>query len=305
MRSCLIAVIAGLGACAAPTDPPAGSYSDQFGQWAPDGRIVFGSDRAGDPEIYLARIGGCARRLTQTPGRDAHPAFSPDGQTIVFQSPRNEGDTRLFTMKPDGSEQRELIPTKGFCGVPVYAPDGKRIALMCAASMTGIGTAANPWRIFLVDADGKNLRQITDGPGNDQAPNWSPDGKSLVFYSDRSRSDQLYRMDVASGTAQALTGGPGKSKTGSYSPDGKSIVFMSDRDGAWNVWAMAADGSGARKIAHVANEFGQPLFSPDGKRLMAPMRVGDRLRIGLANPDGSGLKAAVFQTCRQPGGSSP
>jgi TolB protein len=72
-------------------------------------------------------------RLTQAPGRDAHPHFSRDGRRILFQSPRaNSQDTNIYLMNSDGSNAVQLTKLKGFAGVPVYAPDEKlMIVLRC------------------------------------------------------------------------------------------------------------------------------------------------------------------------------
>ena len=79
----------------------------------------------------MAADGPGSRRLTHSPGRDAHPAFTPDGARIVFQSPRDYGgahEVDLYVMDADGGNQRRLIVAPGFDGVPVPSPDGQRIA---------------------------------------------------------------------------------------------------------------------------------------------------------------------------------
>ena len=130
-------------------------YDDMWPAWSPDGRrIVFSSTRDGDPEVYVMNADGSEpRRLTTTPGRDAHPSWSPDGRTIAFQSPRQDGHTRLFLMNPDGSQQRALTQNTGFCGVPVWSPDGKRIAYQCTEDVQRTGTG-KPWQLFIIDVDG-------------------------------------------------------------------------------------------------------------------------------------------------------
>src|SRR5688572_13782771 len=81
-----------------------GVSNSMFPQWSHDGRrIVFTSDRDGDPEIYVMNSDGSSPvRLTNSKGRDAHPIFSRDGKRIVFQSPRGNGvDTNIYVMNSD------------------------------------------------------------------------------------------------------------------------------------------------------------------------------------------------------------
>ena len=143
-----------------------------FPQWSHDGkRIAFTSDRDGDPEIYVMNADGSdQKRLTNEKGRDAHPYFSKDGKRIVFQSPWANGvDTNFYVMNSDGSDPIQLTHLKGFAGVPVYSPDEKRIALMWRRSNDF--QDGTKWLICVMDADGKNLKVITDGKANDQVPN--------------------------------------------------------------------------------------------------------------------------------------
>jgi dipeptidyl aminopeptidase/acylaminoacyl peptidase len=103
MRTFFIAiVVARLFSTAGAQAPKA--FDDMWPAWSPDGRfIVFSSTRDGDPEIYvMTSTGTSPRRLTTSPGRDAHPSWSPDGTKIVFQSPRQDGHTQIFVMDADG-----------------------------------------------------------------------------------------------------------------------------------------------------------------------------------------------------------
>ena len=79
--------------------------------------------------------------------------------TIAFQSPRQDGHTRLFLMNADGSHQRALTQNTGFCGVPVWSPDGKRIAYQCTEDAQRTGTG-KPWQLFVIDVDGGKAAAI-------------------------------------------------------------------------------------------------------------------------------------------------
>ena len=244
--------------------------SDQWPAWSPDGnQIVFVSDRTGDPEVYVKSLpGGEPRRLTTTPGRDAHPSFSPDGKTIAFQSPREGAHTNLYLMNADGTNQRRVTSHEGFAGMPVWSPDGAHLAYQWTPDLK-----TQKWRLMLLRLGSNDApRELTDGTAHDQVINWAPDGRRLLFHSDRTGSDQLYTLTL-DGVVTRLTSAAANDRSGTWSPDGKLIAFMSDRESApAGVFVMKADGSGARRLGTLAPGHGVPFFSPDGSRVLATPR---------------------------------
>ena len=267
---------------------PAAPYDDQFGAWSPDGgKIAFMSTRSGDPEIYVANADGSGvTRLTDTPGRDAHPAWTPDGKSILFQSPREGGQVRLFEMNADGTNQRSLSPTTGFCGVPLLSPNAAKIVFQCSASMEKIGTPEAPWRIYMLKRGGTEPRLISQGPGNDQVPNWSPDGSRLLFFSDRGGTNQLYEMTLKSGEIVQLTNGPAAWQVGQYSPDGSRIAAVRIEGDRKDI--VIGDGKGGwRTLASLRSAFTGPVFSPDGKTIMFADETDAGVRLFVLPSDGS------------------
>jgi TolB protein len=242
--------------------------NDMFPQWSHDGgKIVFTSDRDGDPEIYVMNADGSNPvRLTHAPGRDAHPYFSRDGQRILFQSPRaNRDDTNIYAMNSDGSNVIRLTNLKGFAGVPAYSPDEKRIVFQWRE--TNNFNDGKKWRICVMNADGSNLRLITPGAANDQVPNWSRDGRRLLFYSDRTGKNQIYTMKSDGTDLRQLTATESNDNAAFWSPDNKKIAFTSDRDGNNEIYVMDADGGNVRLLTETRAIERAPVWSPDGKRI--------------------------------------
>ncbi|HKP70827.1 MAG TPA: hypothetical protein VJV05_16175 [Pyrinomonadaceae bacterium] len=205
--------------------------NNMFPQWSHDGtKIAFTSDRDGDPEIYVMNADGSGQtRLTTAKGRDAHPYFSKDGKKILFQSPRENGaDTNIYFMNVDGSGQKQLTKLKGFAGVPVYSPDEKKIVFMWRKSNDF--RDGNKWLIATMDPNGENIRVITDGKSNDQVPNWTRDGKRLLFFSDRTGRNQLYTMKPDGSDIKRLFVTESNENAAFWSPDNKRIAFVSDRE---------------------------------------------------------------------------
>src|SRR5437762_3105066 len=150
-----------------------------------------------DYDIYTANADGSgARRLTSNQGYDAEATLSPDGRTIVFTSLR-EGDLDVYTMNVDGTNLKRLATTLGYDGGPFFGPDGKLIVYRAYhpattadsgeyRSLLGRGLV-RPTRmdIWVMNADGTGLEQVTTSPEFDAFPMFSADGKRLVWASNR------------------------------------------------------------------------------------------------------------------------
>jgi len=253
-------VLAPLGAA----DTQLATCHDQWPAWSPDGgSIVFTSTRTGDHEIFtLSLADGQVRQLTDTPGRDAHPAFSPDGRQIAFQSPRGDGNTNLYLMDVDGTGLRRLTHESGFLGVPAWSPDGKRLAYQWRPEVPGAR-----WQLMTLTLSDRSIRPITNGSANDQVVNWSPDGNSLLFHSDRTGKNQIYTW--SDGVTRRVIESPFNDSSASWSPDGGRISFVSERASPERgIYVMNPDGSSTRRIGTLDAGHSLPFFSPDGRTLL-------------------------------------
>ena len=275
--------------------------NNMFPQWSHDGtKITFTSDRDGDPEIYVMNADGShPQRLTHVPGRDAHPFFSRDGRKIVFQSPRANGvDTNIYVMNSDGSNVVQLTNLKGFAGVPVYSPDEKLIVFQWRE--TNNFQDNSKWRICLMNSDGSGFRVITPGMANDQVPNWSRDGKRLLFYSDRTGKDQLYTMKPDGADVRRVVASEFNDNAAFWSADNKQIAFASDRDGNVELYAMDANGKNQRRLTNTRATERGGVWAPDGKRIAFSSDGDGPAHIYVINTDGSKLVCLTeSQTARE------
>jgi len=155
---------------------------NEYPSWSPDGaQIAFHSFRdGGAAEIYLMDAdGGNERRLTRNPADDSFPAWSPDGERILFASTRF-GSSDLFVMRPDGSEVTRLTDDPANEAFPAWSPDGTEIAFASDRDVTPRERRSlppetpPPFQLYVIDANGGNVRRVSRGGGSDFLPAWQP-----------------------------------------------------------------------------------------------------------------------------------
>lgn len=221
---------------------------------SPDGtKLLYVAERSGNAEIYVANADGSHRiRLTRSPGADYNPAWSPDGTSIAFASNRG-GLFKIYVMAAEGSNVRVLAPRRSTGGgsyTPAWSPDGKRVAFSSAAA------TPNNAEIYVVRPDGTQLRRLTytkgdiDTLGDDSWPAWSPDGRRIVFSSNRTGEGELWTMNADGTHQRRLAGLPKRDDWApTFSPDGSEIAFHSlDAVGVARLYVVRPDGSGLSSL---------------------------------------------------------
>lgn len=137
-------------------------------------------------------------------------------------------------------------------------------------------TIYNESSLYLINADGTGLKELTPAPGSDFEPAWSPDGTKIAFTSVRGGFRQIYLLDVNSLEVQLLTNTTSaiESSQPSWSPDGTKIAYMVKRVGAYQVWSMNRDGQEAVQLVHSGQELLDylPSWSPDGRTVFFNQR---------------------------------
>lgn len=158
--------------------------------WSPDGRMLaYCAARGGNYDIYTIRVeGGTERRLTDAPGLDDGPDYSPDGGTIYFNSERS-GLMKIWRMNADGSRQEQVTTDSDYADwFPHPSPDGK-LLIFLSYDKNVQGHPANKdvcLRIMdLPDGKPRILARLFGGQGTINVPSWSPDSRSVAFVSYR------------------------------------------------------------------------------------------------------------------------
>jgi dipeptidyl aminopeptidase/acylaminoacyl peptidase len=190
------------------------------------------------------------------------------GERIVFSAGR-VSKYQLYSVAPDGRNERVLTGTGWDSFDPAWSPDGCRIAYR--------SYEAGQAEIGVMNADGSASRRLTFDPGLDFDPDWSPDGHRIVF----SRADDLlaniYVMRPDGAEVVNLTADDRYNSDPSWSPNGSKIAFCSRPSalqGLIEIHVMNSDGTGRTKLITGENVSGCPDWSPDGSRLVFGTQAG-------------------------------
>jgi Tol biopolymer transport system component len=182
------------------------STLDRMPSWSPDGtRIAFMKDSRSVQEpdtgdIYTIRADGTDLRQLSDDGLDEDPAWSPDGQTVAFGR-LTKATGEIYTLNADGGGLRKLTdPPEGFWDSnPSWSPDGTKIAFTRTS-----GKRPNRPDVFTMNADGTHLRKLTGKTEGAYSPDFSPDGKRIVFIGWEG-GDKLAAMNADGTNVRRLT----------------------------------------------------------------------------------------------------
>lgn len=239
--------------------------------------------------IWVGRSdGGEPVRFTHGPGRDSAPRWSHDGSQLAFLSDRDGEVAQMYVMPCDGGEGRKLTALELGAAPAVWSPDGDRILFAAPVfnetppqdkdararwnmrprhvtraqfKLDGAGyTLDRRTHLFVVPIDGGEVKQITDGEGNDNNPVWSPDGRRVAFsrtrcgVADFNLSD-IRVLDTAFGTERRITENIGRAASPTWSPDGETIAcYGTDQqesglgDPHNRVWIIPLNGGAPRRL---------------------------------------------------------
>jgi len=299
------------------------------------------------PHVHIVTFAQEARlkevRQLTFGGDNAEAYFSFDGTHLSFQSNNKAWGVQcdqIFAMDIDAAAgdstyRPPLISTgKGRTTCSYYMPDGKHI--LYASTHEG-GEACPPepppradhkyvwpvypsYDVYVADLDGKIVKKLTNSPGYDAEATVSPDGKKIVFTSDRTGDLELWTMNIDGTDQRQITSGLGYDGGAFFSPDSKRLVFRSSRpatDSAkkeykdllshglvmpteMEIYTCNTDGTDLKQVTHLGKANWAPYFTPDAKRIIFSSNHksarGYDFQLYLINTDGTGLEQVTTES---------
>jgi len=197
-------------------------------------------------DIFVADLqGNITSQLTTEPGYDAEATVSPKGDKIVFTSMRS-GDLELYTMNLDGTNVKQITNELGYDGGAFFSPDGTKLIFRSSRPKTdedikeykdllaeGLVQPTN-MELFICNADGSDLKQLTNLGNANWSPFFLPSGDKVLFSSnfeaERGFPFNLYMIDIDGKNLERITHGETFDAFPVFSNDGKYLVFSSNRN---------------------------------------------------------------------------
>jgi len=195
-----------------------------------------------------------------------NPTISADGTRFVYTASRTLSN--LWTVSISKETGEPTGPPAPFTrdaslrnNLARFSPDDKKIAI----TRWRPGSSADIW---VADADGKNLIQVTNNPATDSQPSWLPEGNRIAFLSDRANNHlMLWTIELATSKEEPYLDLGDGVQFAQLSPDGKQVAFNFVQNGVMNVWVANVSDGKKTQLTFDKELMGFPCWSPDGKWL--------------------------------------
>lgn len=223
----------------------------QWPTFSPDGnRVVFvRKEEGGKEEVYTTDFSGDdLKRLTNNDRTESYPSYAPAGDKILFVARVQESpmSSQIFSINPDGSGETQISHiSNGTEPLEIqsasWSPAGTQIIFSSNLGNEGFG-----YRNYIMNADGSNVRRLTDKYRSERHPRFSPDGQKIIFNVGSGLGENIYLMNAdGSGEQKLFTDVPGfTARDAEWSPDGATIIFQGRIDLAdFSTFKSNIDGS--------------------------------------------------------------
>lgn len=264
---------------------------------AAGGRVVFawnGGSQGKDYDLYVRRIGtdDDLVRLTETPGFEGHPAWSPDGNAVAFV--RSSGDkVAVWSVSWSGGDERKLFDLDGWSFGLDWFPDGRSLVVSQARED---GTH----RLIRVSFDSVNAQDLTFPDTQlrgDYKPAVSPDGASVAFVrTDHLSSQNIVVVNFLSGEETMLTQVGGNIRGLDWSPDSRSVIYATDHGDGFGLWSVDVESGAADWLPLNDHGISNPVMASNGRLVYESVSYQENLWGLDLESDPQGLHADRLNT---------
>ena len=262
-------------------------------------RLAFVSDRTRESifgtvekrsvkEIYVADYDGANQQaITTTKQLNLNPSWSSDARAVAYAAfRRNLGPDILVSFIYTGVLQNL---TKGQfrdgAYLPVFSPDGKQIVFHATAE------GASAPDLYLMNADGTNMRRLTTHPDSDTTPTWAPSGKQIAFTSDRTGKPQIYIMNIDGSGLFRLPIPDNEADRATWAPSPYNEIAYAARNGpGYDIKIHELSTGTTRQLTFSEGSNESPAYSPSGRHLAFTSTRSGNVQIFTIGRDGNGLR---------------
>ena len=232
-------------------------------------KIAFKADKGSSGEIYISDFdGNGAQAITSDGVIVAAPAWVP-GKLALYYTSYKLGSPDIFLHNLSTGQRASVAPYPGSNISPAPSPDGSKVAMILSK-----GGAVDLW---VANADGSGLKQLTKTREDDSSPCWSPDGQWICFATKINERRSLCKIPASGGAVQRIsTGGISNPSEPDWSPDGKRIVFTAQM-GGFDLCVVPASGGTATVLASGED----PSWAPNSRTVVYARRQGGRRTLSL------------------------
>jgi len=217
--------------------------------WAGRDALYYGSYKGRGIQVYFHRLTtGERRAVTRFPGSNMSPAVSPDGRKLAMILSKS-GSPDLYVSDLDGSNLKQLTATREAESSPCWSPDSRSICY--------VSRDRGPASLYVVAAAGGTPRRLaTSGVPNATEPDWSPDGKWIIFTA-MFRDFQLCLVPATGGTAMTIVAG----EDPSWAPNSRAVIFCRGPDHAKSLSLLDVPTKQVKTIARFSESNSQPSWA--------------------------------------------
>ena len=247
-------------------------------------KFLFVNTSTGNKEIYICDFDGYnIKKLTSDKSIDLFPRWSPRGDGFAYTSFR-EGSMKLYYMDfASGSINRISGSQEGISAS--WTHDGKSLDIV----MRDLGNAD----IYNVNPDGKIIKKMTRHWGDDISPSRSPDGKKIVFASDRAGTPQIYVKDLITESEERLTFDFKECASPVWSAMNK-IAFVAISEGIHDIYTMDPNGSGLKRLTEGNGNNEEPCWSPGGRYIVFSSSRSGGYHLYIMNANGYNQRRITY-----------